>query len=116
MTGSAPLAASNPSSAALRAAHPELFYDLDGDGAPDVYIYIRDNQDEPYGVADNYQRDNDQNVIVGAVCISSTMVPRLENGALSTAQLHAESLLSYDLPGKTYTGQAGGATANGNIN
>lgn len=68
------LAPADPMDPTLRAARPELFADLDGDGAanPDVYIYIRDNPDE---LPVNWKSDNDGIVIVGAMCISSTMNP-----------------------------------------
>ena len=59
----------------FRTTNPQLFTDLDGDGKDDVFIYIRDNADEGLPAAENWTRDNDQNVIVGAICISSTMVP-----------------------------------------
>src|SRR5712692_6972434 len=65
---------------ALLASNPELFADLDGDGRPDVYIYVRDNYDELEPVANNPTRDNDLNVIVGAMCISTTLTPRREDG------------------------------------
>jgi hypothetical protein len=99
------------------APYTELFYDLDGDGKKDVYIYIRDNQDEMVPAVNDWTKDNDQNVIVGAVCISSTLTPRLANGAVDSANLTAESLLSYNTPAKTYSGQSGaGASGTGNVN
>jgi len=97
--------------------YADLFYDLDGDGNKDVYIYMRDNQDEFPPATNDWTRDNDQNVIVGAVCISTTMVPRLQDGRVDSSQLTVESLLSYNTPGTTYQGQAaGGASGTGNIN
>lgn len=76
----------------------QLFFDLDGDGQKDVYIYIRDNEDEQPPAANDWTRDNDLNVIVGAVCISNTLVPRLQNGQVDTSKLTVESLLSYNSP------------------
>lgn len=102
---------------ALRAARPELFIDFDGDGAPDVYIFIRDNYDEFPPTPVNFKRDNDQNVIVGAACISQTMTPRREDGSLDPDDLVMEGLLSFNLTGNGYTAQAGaGATGTGNLN
>lgn len=78
-------------------AHPELFADLDGDGIPDVYIYIRDNQDEIPSVfnptlGDMWYRDEDEQVYIGAVCISPTLAPRLSNGLVNPAMIQEEML------------------------
>ena len=95
----------------------ELYVDLDSDGVPDVYLYVRDNADELPPAPDNPARDNDQVVIVGAQCISSTLRPRLDDGRVDPAALVTEGLLQYNLPGGTYTAQAtGGASGNGNQN
>ncbi len=120
--------AANPLSTAAgsaRQAHPELFADLDGDGNPDVYMYIRDNQDEFPPASNDWTHDNDQEVYVGAVCISTTMVPVSPSGQqanLSTGTyqslMAAEVLLSNNVGGgNAYKGQAGsGPSGNGNIN
>jgi hypothetical protein len=69
--------------AAITAVDSNVVADLDGDGQPDVYIYIRDNEDEYVNAQPNNPlRDNDQMVIVGSMCISKTMVPRREDGTL----------------------------------
>ncbi|MBS2026261.1 MAG: hypothetical protein JST54_00030 [Deltaproteobacteria bacterium] len=112
-------APANPTSTALQTTSPysQLFFDLDGDGKLDVYIYVRDNQDELPPAANNWAHDNDQNVIVGAACISGTLTPRLENGLVDTSKMTAESLLSLNTPGNQYSGQStGGASNNGNVN
>lgn len=83
-----------PMNAAFQTAHPELFADLDGDSLVDVYIYVRDNLDEFPPAAVNWARDNDRNVIVGAICVSSTMTPRLSRDAI-IQPLTAEGLLSH---------------------
>ncbi|MDP1825943.1 MAG: hypothetical protein Q8L48_21950 [Archangium sp.] len=90
-------------------AHPELFTDLDGDGRDDVFIYIRDNADEGLPAAEDWGRDNDQNVIVGAVCVSDTMVPRTGNDIVVV-----EGILSYNLPDNGYGSQAN--PSGGNLN
>ena len=101
---------------ALQALRPELFGDIDGDGKPDVYIYIRDNADELTPAPNNFASDNDQNVFVGAICISTTMNPRRQDGTISKSPLGVEGLLSYNLQSQ-YTGQAGGGSmGNGNLN
>jgi len=107
----------DPTTTALQTSYSQLFFDLDGDGKLDVYIYMRDNQDELPPAPNNWKHDNDQNVIVGAECISGTMAPRLQNGLIDSSKLSAESLLSYNTPGNQYTGQStGGASNNGNAN
>jgi hypothetical protein len=88
--------AANPTSLALQAAHPELFIDLDGDGQADVYLYVRDNPDELPPATENYLHDNDMQVFVGAVCISSTLVPRRSDGSVDPSRLSAEALLVYN--------------------
>ena len=101
----------------LIASHPELFVDIDGDTLPDVYLYIRDNEDEGPGLT-NWMRDNDQNVIVGAVCISTTMVPRtaLDNHGIQVHGFQSvEGLLSYNMPSNGYT-QVNGGDGSGNFN
>ncbi len=92
------------------------FVDLDGDKYPDVYIYMRDNDDEIVPAAANWERDNDQNVIIGAMCISSTMVPRREGG-LDQDPLMVESILSNNTTSAGYAGQSGGGNSGtGNLN
>jgi hypothetical protein len=98
----------------LRASNPELFIDVDGDNQPDVFIYIRDNQDEFPPAADNPLRDNDQNVIVGTICISTTMVPQ-STGPAPAVPIHVESLLSYNVGGPQCT-QAWCGNGAGNMN
>jgi type II secretory pathway pseudopilin PulG len=64
-----------------------LFIDIDGDttlsatGDADVYVYMRDDADESAPAPQNFQHDSNQTIIVGAVCISPTMQPRLPNQA-----------------------------------
>jgi len=104
----------------LCVTHPELFFDLDGDGKPDVYIYIRDNMDEK-GVqaTQDWLFDSDQNVIVGAVCISRTLAPRGADGNIDPSRISVEALLSYDSAagaGGGYDMHTHGATGTGNIN
>jgi len=43
--------------------------DLDGDGSPDFWVSIRDDDDErPLGIADNPARDNNETVILRSQC------------------------------------------------
>jgi hypothetical protein len=108
---------SDPAWSALASTHPELFLDLDADGRRDVYVFVRDNQDELPPATPEPTKDNDQSVIVGAVCISNTMQPRREDGTIDTDALMMESLLSFNQTGSTYQSQAGArASGTGNLN
>lgn len=109
------------------AAHPELFYDLDGDSTsgtpkPDVYIYIRDNADETGGGLDggqDWSNDTDSTVYIGAVCISQTLAPRRLTDGLSmsvVSPLVAEGLLSMGKSKCLYGSQHGSCLGNGNTN
>lgn len=105
--------------ALIRTAQPNLFMDLDNDGLSDVYIFIRDNADEFAPAVPNFQRDNDQNVIVGAVCISTTMQPRREKNVtwagysdIDADRMVVESMLSVN----TTNTNSSGASTDGNFN
>ena len=100
--------------AAFQAANPQLFADIDGDGLPDVYLYVKDNYDEFWPNPNNVNRDNDLNVIVGSLCISSTLLPRDENGRSSP--MIAEALLSYNPTGSYGSQGYQGASGSGNLN
>ena len=94
-----------------------LFVDLDGLAGDDVYIYIRDNDDEMLPATSDWGRDNDQNVIVGAICISSTMSPRRQDGTLDTDKVSVESVLSFNALINTISSQSTqGPSGSGNIN
>jgi len=94
--------------------HPELFADLDGDGQADVYIFIRDDPDE--APVNNAQRDNNLAALVGAVCISHTMAPRLANGKVDTNLLSAEGLLTVNGSTQGYNQGGGCGNGDGNLN
>lgn len=105
-----------PRDVTFQGNNPQLFADLDGDGALDVYIFIRDNADEGLPAAEDWTRDNDQNVLVGAVCISRTMVPR-KGEAPDPDLLIVEGLLSFNLPNNGYGSQSlGSSSGSGNTN
>lgn len=106
----------DPRSTALQAARPELFADVDGDNKLDVYLYIRDNNDEHFPLANEWRRDNDHNVVVGAVCISQTLTPRNPDGSRVPSLLAQEGLLSYngEARGECLTANAGNGTGNCN--
>ncbi|NNB88264.1 hypothetical protein [Corallococcus exiguus] len=111
----------NPRTAAGRTAiktvNPALFADLDGDGKDDVYLYIRDNEDEFQPLAPEWNRDNDQQVVVGAICISETLIPRRGgNNQQDPSALAVEGILQYNGGGHAYTAQTAGGTGSGNLN
>ncbi|MFP2931128.1 hypothetical protein ACLESO_39230 [Pyxidicoccus sp. 3LG] len=109
-------APADPRSAVLQAAHPELFADVDGDGNLDVYLYIRDNDDELHPLPAERFRDNDHIAVVGALCISSTLTPRNADGSPSPTLLAQEGLLSYngEAAERCLTANAGDGTGNCN--
>ncbi|MFZ5443883.1 MAG: hypothetical protein ACOZQL_28015 [Myxococcota bacterium] len=109
-------APADPLNTTLQGSNPELFTDLDGDGALDVYIYVRDNADEGLPAPENWAHDNDQNVIIGAACISKTLVPQ-KGGRPDPDQLVMEAVLSFNLPNNGYTSQSlNGTSGTGNLN
>src|SRR5260370_9373143 len=63
---------------AFQNANPQLFADLDGDGQPDVYLYVHDNYDEFLPNLNNPNRDTDLNFIVGPPCLPSPCLPRTD--------------------------------------
>ncbi|RKH47088.1 hypothetical protein D7X96_26870 [Corallococcus interemptor] len=102
---------------AIKAVNPALFADLDGDGKDDVYLYIRDNEDEFKPLAPEWNRDNDQQVVVGAICISETLIPRRgDTNKLDPNALAVEGILQYNGGGQAYTAQSAGGTGSGNLN
>jgi hypothetical protein len=101
--------------AAFQTANPQLFADIDGDGQPDVYFYVHDNYDEFLPSPNNVLRDNDLNVIVGSLCISSTLLPRRDN-LQSASPMIAEALLSYNPTGSYGSQGYQGASGSGNLN
>ncbi|MCP3102026.1 hypothetical protein LZ198_24470 [Myxococcus sp. K15C18031901] len=106
----------DPTSPALQAARPELFADVDGDGKLDVFLYIRDNEDEFLPLAPNWRRDNDQVTVVGAVCISQTLRPRRSDGSQDPTTLALEGLLSYNGGGDRNCAQGTSGDGSANCN
>ncbi len=104
-----------PTSAALQVARPELFADLDGDGQLDVYIYLRDNFDEHAPAVANCGRDNDLQVVVGAVCISRTLAPLRDDGTVNPTRQTTEAMMQYSPPGAEYA-QRCASLGNCNVN
>lgn len=109
-------APADPRSSTLQTAHPELFADVDGDGALDVYLYIRDNEDEFKPLASDWTRDNDQVVVVGSVCISRTLMQHRQDGTQVAGTLALEGLLSYNGGGQSFAQGGGSGDGTGNLN
>lgn len=85
--------------------HTANCHDLDGDGNSDFSVYIKDNDDELYPIANNTAVDNDLRVWIVSTCTKYT----------DTVQ-QVEELIQWTGGGTTYQDQAGGATGNGNNN
>lgn len=50
-------------------AHLDVGADLDGDGNPDFWVSIRDDDDErPLGIPDNPARDNNETIVLRSEC------------------------------------------------
>ena len=103
----------SPYLTAFHLAHPELFADLDGDSVPDVYFYIRDNQDES---PDNWLVDADQTAMVGAMCISQTLVPRPRDGQSGPRIEYIEGLMQNNSVFLSNNAQYAGGNGNNNLN
>ena len=72
--------------------------DLDGDGSPDFWVSIRDDDDErPEGAPDNRLRDNNLMVYLRAECINPRFA--VEVGGVKQSEV-IEVLMAY-LPGST---------------
>lgn len=106
----------------IQSVNANIVVDVDGDGGPDVYLYIRDNEDEfEAGQPNNPNQDHDQMVIVGSMCISDKMVPRREDGTLgmngTTDPVVVEAFLQFvDKTQLTGAQLNQGSFGNGNAN
>ena len=81
----------------------EMSHDLDGDGADDFTLSLRDNDDEFGAQANDKATDNDLAVFVVATCIKYPEVPK-----------QVSELLLHNGAGTCYESQLGGCGANGN--
>jgi type II secretory pathway pseudopilin PulG len=80
-------------------------HDLDGDGADDFTVVLKDNDDEQAPAPNNLLQDNDQQVWIVSTC---TKFP--ENAKRVT------ELVRFNVGGKCYQSQLGGCGGNGNSN
>jgi hypothetical protein len=77
-------------------------HDLDGDGVPDVTVYIKDNDDE---VPSNPAVDSDNKIFIVATCTKYPDTPK-----------QVEELILYIPTPTCYQGQQGGCNGRGNNN
>lgn len=95
--------------AALGQAEPAwlaaLDHDLDGDGAADFVITLRDNDDEALPLADDPTQDNDLSIFIVSSCIRDPEIP-----------VQVSELVRYNGGGGCYQSQLGGCGGNGNAN
>jgi hypothetical protein len=77
-----------------------LFFDIDNDSdnVRDVYIYCRDNADERPPATNDWNTDNDNAIIVGAMCINDRLRARRPDGTLDDDLQTAEALLKWERP------------------
>ena len=80
-------------------------HDLDGDGAVDFALTLKDNDDELAPAANDLLRDNDLRIFVVSRCIKYGEVPK-----------EVEELVQYSGGGTCYQSQQGGCAGNGNSN
>lgn len=79
-------------------------HDLDGDGAADFVVTLKDNDDEASGTND-LTRDNDLRIFIVSRCIKYGEVPK-----------EIVELVQYSGGGTCYQSQGGGCASNGNSN
>jgi hypothetical protein len=79
-------------------------HDLDGDGVTDFVVYIKDNDDEVFPIANDYTKDNDLRIWIVSKCTKYS----------DTVQ-EVEELIQWSGGGTKYNDQAGGAAGNGNV-
>lgn len=80
-------------------------HDLDGDGAADFVITLKDNDDELPPLTNDPTTDNDRRIFVISRCIKYGEVPR-----------EVGELVQYSGGGSCYQSQQGGCAGNGNSN
>lgn len=79
--------------------------DVDGDGQPDFWVSIRDDDDErPLGIPDNPQRDNNETVILRAECTNPkfalTQGGQQVNVVLEAVLTHVQGSSGYGITGR----------------
>jgi hypothetical protein len=82
-----------------------LNHDLDGDGAADFAITLKDNDDELPPATNDLLHDNDLRIFIVSRCIKYGEVPK-----------EIAELVQYAGGGTCYQSQQGGCAGNGNSN
>jgi len=82
-----------------------ISHDLDGDGAADFVITLKDNDDEVPPATNNLLRDNDLRIFIVSRCVKYSEVPK-----------EIAELVQYSGGGTCYQAQQGGCASNGNAN
>ena len=98
-------AAAAPSPPAEPAFLSSIAHDVDGDGASDFIVYLRDNNDELPPNSDDQSHDNDLRVYVVSRCTKYSDTPR-----------EVVELVEQSVGGQVYRSQEGGWNNNGNDN
>jgi type II secretory pathway component PulK len=80
-------------------------HDLDGDGAADFAITLKDNDDETAPAPNNLARDNDLRIFIISRCFKYREVPK-----------EVAELVQFSGGGTCYQSQQGGCASNGNSN
>jgi hypothetical protein len=80
--------------------HLDTGTDLDGNGAPDFWVSIRDDDDErPFGLADNPARDNNERIVVRSECTNpayaSSQGGQPVNVVLESVLMHIQGSSGY---------------------
>ena len=84
---------------------PAVSHDLDGDGADDFVITLKDNDDEQTPLANDPTRDNDLQVFIVSTCTKFPELPK-----------QVTELVLVTGAGTCYGGVSGGWNGNGNSN
>jgi hypothetical protein len=82
-----------------------ISHDLDGDGAADFVVTLKDNDDELPPAANDLLHDNDLRIFIVSRCIKYGEVPK-----------EITELVQYAGGGSCYQSQQGGCAGNGNSN
>ena len=80
-------------------------HDIDGDGAPDFRITLKDNDDETAATPNDLTRDNDLTVFIVSTCIKYPEVPTT-----------VAEMVRFNGGGNCYQAQLGGCGGNNNAN
>ncbi|BDG09039.1 hypothetical protein [Anaeromyxobacter paludicola] len=70
--------------------------DLDGDGVPDFWVSVHDDDDErPLGISDNPARDNNETIILRSECINPRFQVNGQNVVIESVLTHVQGSSGY---------------------